>query len=145
MCRFVVIISFVVLQIFQASAYSRMRQCSPRTRKVTVYFSEEMRADLSLFIPLFAPLFATGVPFTVGYLLFTKDIDAVQKAANHKSDALQAAANHRSDTIQAAANHRADLISKDLNSVIDLFSRDLKTVTSDLAKISKDVEILLKK
>ena len=96
---------------------------------------------------MFMPLLSVGLPFTVGYLLLGKDLEAVR---NDSAAALASSI--------ASSNHKAELLSKDLQTVskdsaaalasfiassnhrADSLSKEFLLIRSDLAKISKDIE-----
>ena len=75
MFRLIILLSFIAFQTMQTSALGRSQQRSSRRRETVIHFSEEMRADIQLFMPLLS----VGLPFTVGYLLLGKDIEIGRK------------------------------------------------------------------
>ena len=94
MFRFIILLSFIALQTMQTSALGRSQQRSPRRRETVIHFSEEMRADIQLFMPLLS----VGLPFTVGYLLFGKDLEAVRQDFTAALASSIASSNHKGFT-----------------------------------------------
>ena len=132
MSRNIILLSFIAFQIMQTSALGRSQPRSPRRRETLIHFSEEMRADIQLFMPLLS----VGLPFTVGYLLLGKDLEIGRKD-------LEAVRKDSAAALQTVSKDFAAALASSIassNRRADSLDEEFLLIRSDLAKMSKDIE-----